>query len=701
MDHREHEHRHREHEAEKQADAREPVAERSVHGTAQKRKHEHAGPKDHGSHHEHMVADFRRRFWVSLFLTLPILAISPMFKDLIGLEDFLRFPGEMYVLLGFASAVFFYGGYPFYTGLFRELRDRRPGMMTLIGLAISVAYFYSAAVALGLPGATFFWEVATLIDVMLLGHWLEMRSVMAASSALEELARLLPSTAHRLSEDGGTEEVSVDDLVSGDRIVIKPGEKIPADGEIDKGESSINESMLTGESTPVSKGPGGKVIGGSVNGEGSLTVRVTQTGEESYLSQVINLVKQAQESKSRSQHLADRAALWLTIIALTAGTLTMLTWWFLLGREFVFALERAVTVMVITCPHALGLAVPLVVAVSTALAAGNGFLIRNRGAFERARNLDAVLFDKTGTLTMGEFRVAETVPLEGTSEEELLRLAGSVEAHSEHPIARGIMASLKERGIEPADMESFQAIKGKGAKALVDGRDIAVVSQGYLDEQRMETPKPIANLFSGGRTVSFVLADGRLLGGIALADKVRESSKGAVARLNEMGVKCIMITGDNEATAESVARQIGLDEYFAQVLPDKKAEKVKEVQGRGLVTAMVGDGINDAPALAQADVGIAIGAGTDVAMETADIILVRSDPGDVAAIVGLAKKTHRKMIQNLLWATGYNVFAIPLAAGVLARWGVVLSPAAGAILMSLSTVIVAINARLLRFDRKV
>ncbi|WP_027366852.1 copper-translocating P-type ATPase [Desulfocurvibacter africanus] len=701
MDHRDHEHRHHEHEAEKQADAREPVAERSVHGTAQKRKHEHAGPKDHGSHHEHMVADFRRRFWVSLVLTLPILAVSPMFKDLVGLEDFLRFPGEMYVLLGFASTVFFYGGYPFYTGLFRELRDRRPGMMTLIGLAIGVAYFYSAAVALGLPGATFFWEVATLIDVMLLGHWLEMRSVMAASSALEELARLLPSTAHRLSEDGGTEDVAVDDLVSGDRIVIKPGEKIPADGKIDRGESSINESMLTGESTPVSKGPGGKVIGGSVNGEGSLTVRVTQTGEESYLSQVINLVKQAQESKSRSQHLADRAALWLTIIALTAGTLTMIAWWFLLGREFVFALERTVTVMVITCPHALGLAVPLVVAVSTALAAGNGFLIRNRGAFERARNLDAVLFDKTGTLTMGEFRVAETVPLEGTSEEELLRLAGSVEAHSEHPIARGIMASLKERGIEPADMENFQALKGKGAKALVDGREIAVVSQGYLDEQRMETPKSIANLFSGGRTVSFVLADGRLLGGIALADKVRESSKGAVARLNEMGVKCIMITGDNEATAESVARQIGLDEYFAQVLPDKKAEKVKEVQGRGLVTAMVGDGINDAPALAQADVGIAIGAGTDVAMETADIILVRSDPGDVAAIVGLAKKTHRKMIQNLLWATGYNVFAIPLAAGVLARWGVVLSPAAGAILMSLSTVIVAINARLLRFDRKV
>lgn len=677
------------------------MAERSVHGTAQKHKHEHAGPKDHGSHHEHMVTDFRRRFWVSLFLTLPILAISPMFKDLIGLEDFLRFPGEMYVLLGFASALFFYGGYPFYTGLFQELRDRRPGMMTLIGLAIGAAYFYSAAVALGLPGATFFWEVATLIDVMLLGHWLEMRSVMAASSALEELARLLPSTAHRLSEGGGTQEVSVDDLVSGDRIVIKPGEKIPADGEIDKGESSINESMLTGESTPVSKGPGGKVIGGSVNGEGSLTVRVTQTGEESYLSQVINLVKQAQESKSRSQHLADRAALWLTIIALTAGTLTMLTWWFLLGREFVFALERTVTVMVITCPHALGLAVPLVVAVSTALAAGNGFLIRNRGAFERARNLDAVLFDKTGTLTMGEFRVAETVPLEGTTKEELLRLAGSVEAHSEHPIARGIMASLKERGIEPADMDDFQAIRGKGAKALVDGREVAVVSQGYLDEQGMETPRPIANLFSGGRTVSFVLADGRLLGGIALADKVRESSKGAVARLNEMGVKCIMITGDNEATAESVARQIGLDEYFAQVLPDKKAEKVKEVQGRGLVTAMVGDGINDAPALAQADVGIAIGAGTDVAMETADIVLVRSDPGDVAAIVGLAKKTHRKMIQNLLWATGYNVFAIPLAAGVLARWGVVLSPAAGAILMSLSTVIVAINARLLRFDRKV
>ena len=654
----------------------------------------------HAGHHEHMVQDFRRRFWISMVLTVPILLVSPMFKELVGLKDFLRFGGEQYVLLALSAAVFLYGGRPFYMGLADEMKKRQPGMMTLIGLAIGVAFFYSAAVALGLEGKTFFWEVATLIDVMLLGHWIEMRSVMAASSALEELAKLLPNTAHRLTDDGSTEDVPVDELGADDRIVVKPGEKIPADGEIEKGDSSVNEAMLTGESKPVPKGAGDAVIGGAVNGEGGLTVRVTKTGEDSYLSQVIHLVDEAQQSKSRSQDLANRAALWLTIVALSSGALTMLVWWLVVGRDFVFSLERTVTVMVITCPHALGLAVPLVVAVSTSLAARNGLLIHDRGAFEKARRIQAILFDKTGTLTRGEFRVDQIVALEGATENEVLRLAGSVEAQSEHPIARGVAATLEERNIAPEDIDDFQAIKGKGAEADVGGRRIAVVSRRYLEEKAIDLPQSLADLFSGGRTVSFVLADGELLGGIALADQVRESAKAAVARLKKMGIACMMITGDNEDTAANVAGQLGIDEYFAGVLPDKKSEKVEEVQRRGLVTAMVGDGINDAPALARADVGIAIGAGTDVAMETADIVLVRSDPGDVAAIVGLAAKTHAKMVQNLFWATAYNAFAIPLAAGVLAPWGILLSPAAGAVLMSLSTVIVAVNAKLLRFERE-
>jgi Cu2+-exporting ATPase len=664
-------------------------------------EHEHDnGNGEHENHHEHMVRDFRRRFWISTALTVPILLLSPMFKQLVGIEGFMRFPGEMYALLAVSTAVFIYGGKPFTMGLYTELRDKKPGMMTLIGLAITVAFLYSAAVVLFLPGKTFFWEVATLIDVMLLGHWVEMRSVMAASSALEELAKLLPSTAHRLKEDGSTEDVPVDQLHDGDRIVVKPGEKIPADGDIEEGESSVNEAMLTGESKPVPKEPGDEVIGGSVNGEGGLTVTVTQTGEESYLSQVINLVEEAQQSKSRSQTLADRAALWLTIIAITAGALTLAAWWGVIGRDFVFSLERTVTVMVITCPHALGLAIPLVVAVSTSLAAGNGFLIRNRTAFEQARNIQAVLFDKTGTLTMGEFRVDETTALGDTSREDLLRLAGGVESRSEHPIARGVMASLEDHDIEPGQAENFEAIKGKGARARIDGKEVKVVSRGYLEENDIAVPEEVEQLFSGGRTVSFVLVEDQLAGALALADQVREESKSAVSRLKEMGVTCVMITGDNEETAADVADKIGIDEYFAGVLPDKKADKVKEVQQRGLVTAMVGDGINDAPALAQADIGVAIGAGTDVAMETADIVLVRNNPRDVSAIVGLSRKTRSKTIQNLFWATGYNAFAIPLAAGVLAKWGIVLSPAAGAILMSLSTVIVAINARLLSFDKE-
>lgn len=651
----------------------------------------------HAAHHRMMLDDFRRRFIVSMVLTVPVLLLSPMFKELVGLEGFLRFTGEGYALFAVSSLIYFHGGWPFLKGLFDELGNKQPGMMTLIGLAITVAYVYSSLVVFVLPGKTFFWELATLVDIMLLGHWIEMRSVMSASSALEELARLLPGEAHKLVDGGRTEDVPVEQLASGDRILIKPGEKMPADGEIVEGESAVNEAMLTGEATPVDKKPGDTVIGGSVNGEGSLTVEVRQTGEESYLAQVISLVRQAQESKSRSQDTANRAAMWLTFIALGAGGLTMAVWWGLLGREFVFSLERTVTVMVITCPHALGLAVPLVVAVSTSIAAGSGFLIRDRGAFERARSIQAVLFDKTGTLTLGEFRVAEIASFGDMGEDELLRLAASVESASEHPIARGVLASADERGIEVARIEDFQAIKGKGARARVDGREVAVVSEGYLREKGLEAPEgTMKPLRSGVRTLAFVVVDGRAQGALALADKVRESSRQAVAELRERGVRCIMITGDNGRTAEAVAGEIGLDEFFAEVLPDKKADKVREVQERGLTTAMVGDGINDAPALAQADIGIAIGAGTDVAMETADIVLVRSDPRDVVNIIKLAEATRRKMIQNLFWATGYNAFAIPLAAGVLAPWGVVLSPAAGAILMSLSTVIVAINARLLK-----
>ena len=659
--------------------------------------HHSSNSHDHASHHEHMVQDFRHRFWVSLVLTVPVLALSPMFKALVGLENWFCFSGEMYVLLAVSTAIFVYGGKPFYGGLVKELRKKEPGMMTLIGLAISVAFVYSAAVALGFPGKTFFWEVATLIDIMLVGHWIEMRSVMAASSALEELAKLLPGTAHKYTEGSTTEEVAVEQLQNGDRILIKPGEKIPADGVIESGTSSVDESMLTGEATPVAKKEGEEVIGGAVNGDGALSVTVKQTGEDSYLSQVINLVHQAQESKSKSQNLADRAALWLTIIALSAGAVTLFVWFGLAGRDFLFSLERTVTVMVITCPHALGLAVPLVAAVSTSLAAGRGFLIRDRGAFEKARGLQAVLFDKTGTLTEGTFRVTAVDAVEGVERREVLRLAGGVESQSEHPIAQGVLATLRDKHIEVPDIEQFEAIKGQGATARIEGRQVQVVSPGYLDDQGIAYDAgAFSDILDRGKTAVFVLVDGEVLGGLALSDTIRTSSKEAVAVLKKMGIRCLMVTGDNQDTADAVAAEVGIDEVFAEVLPEYKAQTVKDVQQRGLVTAMIGDGINDAPALAQADLGVAIGAGTDVAMETADIVLVRNDPRDVAGIVSLARATHRKMVQNLFWATGYNAFAIPLAAGILAPWGFFLSPAAGAVLMSLSTVIVAINARFLR-----
>jgi Cu2+-exporting ATPase len=641
-----------------------------------------------------MVADFRRRFWISLILTIPILVLSPMIQNFIGIGDAIRFLGDLYLLFALSTVVFFYGGYPFLKGLIDELTSAKPGMMTLIAIAITTAYIYSSAVVFGLAGKIFFWELVTLVDIMLLGHWIEMKSVMGASKALEELAKLMPSDAHKLMPDGNIVDVPLDKLKVGDRVLVKPGEKISADGEVVEGQTSVNESMLTGESKPVSKGVGSNVTGGAINGEGSITVEVRKTGKDSFLSQVIELVKEAQATKSRTQDLANRAALWLTIIALAGGTITLIIWLAIMNHDFAFALERTVTVMVITCPHALGLAVPLVVAVSTALSAKNGLLIRNRAAFERARNIQAIIFDKTGTLTEGRFGVTDIVVFDNVTDKgELLKLAASVEIHSEHPIARGIVASSTDH----YPVKNFKAIPGKGAEGTVKGEQIKIVSPGYLRESGITLDdENINRLKAQGKTVVFILTDGEVKGAIALADIIRPESKKAIAILKEMGIACMMLTGDNKQVAKWVSEEIGLDEYFAEVLPHEKASKIKDVQSRGLIVAMTGDGVNDAPALAQADVGIAIGAGTDVAAETADIILVKSNPLDVVAIIGLARATYRKMVQNLAWATGYNAFAIPLAAGVLYQAGIILSPAMGAVLMSLSTVIVAINARFLK-----
>ncbi|MDZ7773832.1 MAG: copper-translocating P-type ATPase [Balneolaceae bacterium] len=657
--------------------------------------HEHSG--GHAGHHAHMAEDFLNRFWISIALTIPILILSHMIQDFLGLGDALRFSGDTYISFVLSSVVFFYGGWPFLKGLYVELKERQPGMMTLIGVAITAAYVYSTLVVFAVEGQVFFWELATLVVIMLIGHYIEMKSVMSASRALEELAKLMPSEAHVLQEDGSTKDVPLEELMEGYNVLVKPGEKVPADGVVVDGKSSVNKSLMTGESKPVSKKQGDEVIGGSLNGQGSLTIEVNRTGEDSFLSQVINLVRQAQESKSRTQDLANRAAFWLTIIALGAGTLTFFAWTFFSTEDFVFALERTVTVMVIACPHALGLAVPLVVAVSTSLAAQNGFLIRNRTAFEEARNLGAIVFDKTGTLTHGEFGVTDVLTFNGFEDkDQLLKLAGSLEQNSEHPIARGIVKATD--GL--MKVEAFNSITGKGIEGRVDGKQVKVVSPGYLRENNIDLPTDQYEQLSGqGKTVVFVLIDDQLQGAIALGDSIREDSREAIQSLHEMGIQCIMLTGDNQQTAAYVANELGLDDFFAEVLPEEKAAKIKEVQQRGLKVAMTGDGVNDAPALAQADVGIAIGAGSDVAVETGDIILTQSNPRDVASLIALAKATYKKMVQNLWWATGYNAFAIPLAAGVLYTYGIILSPALGAVLMSLSTVIVAINARFLKIER--
>jgi len=642
-----------------------------------------------------MIADFRRRFWLSLALTLPILALSPMIQGFLGLTEILAFPGDRYLLFGLSAAVFVYGGWPFLAGLASELKQREPGMMTLIGLAIGVAFIYSSAVVFGLTGRIFFWELATLVDVMLLGHWIEMRSVMGASGALQALVKLLPATAHRLTGDGGLEEVPVDQLHPGDRVRVRPGEKVPTDGVIRQGTTSLNESLLTGESTPVPKGLGDEAIGGAINGEGALTLEIRKTGAETYLGQVIDTVRQAQASRSHTQDLAGRAAAWLTYTALTVGVATLVAW-LAAGYAFDFSLERMVTVMVITCPHALGLAVPLVVAVSTTRAARNGLLIRDRAAFEGARDLDAIVFDKTGTLTEGRFGVSEVVPLGDLGEEAVLGLAAALEGQSEHPIARGIQDGARERGLSVPEAADFRNLPGEGVEARVEGAEVSVVSRGSIERQGLTVGSGRPGELAGqGRTVVYLVRDGEAVGAIALADVVRQESREAIDRLRTKGIQCMMLTGDSEPVARAVANELGLDDYFAGVLPDQKAARIREVRERGLVVAMVGDGVNDAPALVESDIGIAIGAGTDVAVESADIVLVNSDPRDVAAVIELSAATYRKIIQNLWWAAGYNIVAIPLAAGALYGAGLLMPPAVGAAVMSVSTVVVAINAKLL------
>ena len=658
----------------------------------------HPESTGHGSHghqgHGDMVEDFKKRFFVSLALTIPILALSPMIQHFMGVDW--RFENDLYILFALSTIVFFYGGWPFLTGGAGELKDKNPGMMTLIALAITIAYSYSTLVVFGWDGNQLYWELATLVVIMLLGHWIEMRSIMGASNALEQLVKLMPSDAHKLDEHNQVQEVPLSEIRNKDRVLVKPGEKIPVDGLIMEGKSTIDESMLTGESVPIDKTEGDGVIGGSVNKEGSLVIEVEKTGEESYLSQVITMVKEAQESKSRTQDLTNRAAKWLFYLALVAGFVTLFAW-LSFGYSFDIAIERMVTVMVITCPHALGLAAPLVVAVSTSISAKKGLLIRNRADFEGARNLDAVVFDKTGTLTKGEFGVTDIVSESGYTDEELLQLAAAIEQNSEHPIAAGIVASAKQKGVSIGQVSDFESITGKGIQGTMDGKKVNVVSPGYVNSNGLSYNQNQFNRLSEeGKTVVFVLVEDQLAGMIALADIVRETAKEAVAALKAKGIHSIMLTGDNQKVADWVAKQVGIDEVYAEVLPDDKANQIKKIKEKGLRVAMTGDGVNDAPALATADLGIAIGAGTDVAMETADVVLVRSNPNDVVALIDLSKKTYRKMVQNLWWATGYNIVAIPLAAGVLAPWGIIISPAIGAVFMSLSTVIVAINAKLLK-----
>ncbi len=671
------------------------------HGSHSKQKPEmtagHTKEKTgaHGHHgHENMVDDFRQRFIRALFLMIPVLALSETMQGFLGVHW--QFAGDQYVLLILASIIYFYGGKPFLIGALEELKVRQPGMSTLIALAISVAYFYSTAVVFGLPGHEMYWELATLIVVMLLGHWIEMRSVSRASRALEDLVQILPARAWRLNPNGNTEQVSVAALEKGDLLLVKPGEAVPVDGLVVEGQSSLDESLLTGESLPVERRKGDQVIGGALNNEGSLTIKALALGADSYLAQVIQLVREAQESRSRLQNLADRAAGGLFYVALSAGIITFSVW-SILGFGGQFALERMVTVMVIACPHALGLAVPLVIAVSGSVAAQNGLLIKNRNQFEKARLLDTVIFDKTGTLTMGEFVVNEVKAAAGRSEDEVLQLAAALETHSAHPLSKGIIQAANQRDLPIPKVDQFRSLTGMGVVGRIGGHNVKLVRPGYMEENDLSFPRDTYEYWaSAGQTVIFLLENEKWLGAIALADQIRPSASMAIQELHRQGLKTIMLTGDNWSAAKRVAKELRLDQVHAEVLPDEKLAIIKDLKNQGRKIAMTGDGINDAPALAAADLGIAVGAGANVAVETADVILVRNDPQDVVAVLALGRATYRKMIQNLWWAAGYNVVAIPLAAGVLSGVGIILTPAAGAVLMSLSTIIVAINAQLLR-----
>jgi P-type Cu2+ transporter len=678
----------------------------SEHGATEDGPTEHGptedGPTEHGGHdtHEgHSPKMFRDRFWLSAALTVPVVFWSDHIQELLGYEA-PTFAGSDWIAPVLGTVIFVYGGWVFLKGALHELKARLPGMMTLIALAISVAFVFSWVVELGLIDASaLWWELATLVAIMLLGHWIEMRSIDQARGAMQELAKLLPDTATRITEAMGEEKVPAGDLQNGDLVLVRPGESVPADGVVRRGSSKVDEAMITGESRPVKKEEGAEVIAGTMNGEGSLRVEVTGTGEDTALSGIMRLVADAQESKSRAQHLADRAARLLTGVALGSAVLTLAVWQ-LLGAPIDFSIVRMVTVLVIACPHALGLAVPLVVAISTSLGAQGGLLVRDRRGLEEARDLDTVVFDKTGTLTLGEHRVVALTVAEGTEEDEALRIAAGVESESEHPIARGVVKTAEERGVDVPTPEGFRAMAGKGVSASVEGVEYLMGGPALLNEEDAEVPDALrdaAEEAAGrGQAAIYLLRGGEVLAVFAIADAIRDESLEAVQALQERGIEVAMLTGDAQAVADAVAEELGIDTVFAEVLPDDKASKIQELQAQGKKVAMVGDGVNDAPALATADIGIAIGAGTDVAVEAGHIVLVRSDPRDIPRIVTLSRATYRKMLQNLWWAAGYNIVAIPLAAGVLASWGILLTPAVGAVLMSASTVIVAVNAQLLR-----
>ncbi len=695
--HESHDHTGHGHDAHEHAGAaREDVTAHAAHGHED---HHHAGAHaGHGVDHSGHEAMFRRRFWVSLALTIPVLLFSPMIQTWFGFS-MPEFSGSQLIGPFFAIIIFLYGGVPFLQMAGPEIRNRRPGMMVLISLAITVAFLYSLFAVFVDPMGGFFWEMATLIDIMLLGHWLEMRSVRQASGALNELAKLLPDMAERILPDGEIEQVRVAALREGDLVLVRPGASIPADGDVIEGHSSVNESMLTGESRPVEKEPGARVIAGTLNGAGSLRVRVTATGDQTALAGIMWLVEQAQQSKSNAQILADRAAGWLFYIALAVAALTAIGW--TLATSFNLAVvERVVTVLVIACPHALGLAIPLVVAISTSLGAKNGILVRDRLALETARRIDTVIFDKTGTLTEGRFGLAGLETVTGWSEETALALAAGVEGDSEHPIAQGIRRAAEERKLTPEAVTGFEAIKGRGIRAVHDGRTVYAGGPQLLDMLDARLPDSLARFRDDasrkGQAVVYLVVENEPVAAFTVADIVRPESRHAVDRLHAMGIEVAMLTGDARPVAEAVAAELGIDTVMAEVLPEHKEQKVAELQRQGKRVAMVGDGVNDAPALVRADVGIAIGSGTDVAIESAGIILVQSNPLDVVKVFELSRATYRKMIENLLWATAYNVLALPLAAGVLAPFGILLSPAVGALFMSLSTIIVAINAQFLR-----